>query len=104
MSARSCWFRIPRTTSSIVRRPRADAPSQHPSWSLVMSMRLVLIGILLLAGPYRASADTAPNVVTYWATVVQQAIHNAGAPRSAGTSQMIHTMVTLAVYDAVIAI
>jgi hypothetical protein len=69
-----------------------------------MSMRLVLIGILLLAGPYRASADTAPNVVTYWATVVQQAIHNAGAPRSAGTSQMLHTMVTLAVYDAVMAI
>ncbi len=65
-----------------------------------MSLRLVLIG-LLLAGPSQAAADTAPNVVTYWATVVQQAIHNAGAPRSAGTSEVLHTMVALAVYDAV---
>jgi hypothetical protein len=69
-----------------------------------MSTRWILIGILLLAGPYRASADTAPNAVTHWATVVQQAIHNASAPRSAGTAQILHTMVMLAVYDAVVAI
>jgi hypothetical protein len=33
-----------------------------------MSMRFVVIGILLLAGAVRASADTAPNVVTDWET------------------------------------
>ncbi len=35
---------------------------------------------------------------------VQQSIHNAGAPCSAGTSQVLHTMVVLAMYDAVIAV
>jgi hypothetical protein len=60
--------------------------------------------VLLLCGAVRASADTPPNVVIYWATVVQQSIHNASAPRSAGTSQVLHTMVMLAMYDAVVAI
>ena len=69
-----------------------------------MSLRFMLIGISLLAGPVLASADTAPNVVTHWANIVQQSIHNANAPRSAGTSQLLHTMVALAVYDAVMAI
>ena len=46
----------------------------------------------------------APNAVTDWAAIVQPAIHNAAAPRSAGTSQVLHTMVMLAVYDAVMAI
>jgi hypothetical protein len=35
---------------------------------------------------------------------VQPAIHSANAPRSGGTSQILHTMVMLAVYDAVVAI
>jgi hypothetical protein len=57
-----------------------------------------------LAAPARAVADPAPNVVTEWAGIVQQAIHNASTPRSAGTSLILHTMVHLAVYDAVVAI
>lgn len=71
-----------------------------------MSARFLLIGLVLLAGsPARASADTAPNAVTDWAGIVQQAIHNPpAAPRSPGTSQILHTMVMLAVYDAVVAI
>ena len=39
-----------------------------------------------------------------WAGIVQQAIHGPAAPRSAGTSEILHTMVHLAVYDAVVAI
>ncbi|HET7699095.1 MAG TPA: vanadium-dependent haloperoxidase [Vicinamibacterales bacterium] len=35
---------------------------------------------------------------------MQQSIHNAGAPRSAGTSEILHTTVMLAMYDVVIAI
>jgi hypothetical protein len=69
-----------------------------------MHVRLVLIALLVCAAPSRALADTAPNVVTQWATIVQQSIHNAAAPRSAGTAQILHTMAMLAVYDAVIAI
>jgi hypothetical protein len=57
-----------------------------------------------MAGASRASAQPAPNVVTTWATIAQQAIHNASAPRSAGTAQILHTMVVLAMYDAVVAI
>jgi hypothetical protein len=70
-----------------------------------MVLRVIfLIGILLLVAPSRAAADTAPNAVTYWATIVQQSIHNAAAPRSGGTSEILHTIVALAVYDAVVAI
>jgi hypothetical protein len=64
----------------------------------------LLITCVLLASPARISADTAPNAVTDWATIVQPAIHNAGAPRPPASSQVLHAMVLLAVYDAVVAI
>lgn len=67
-------------------------------------MSSVLVCLLTAALAPRASADPNHNVVTQWATYVQQSIHNAGAPRSAGTSQVLHTMAMLAVYDAVMAI
>jgi hypothetical protein len=74
----------------------------------MMSARFVLACALLLSSamPLVAHpfADKAPNVVTDWAAIVQPAIHNASAPRSAGTSQVLHTTVMLAVYDAAIAI
>ena len=63
---------------------------------------LPLVATLLT--PAQAAAQGAPNAVTDWATIVQQAIHNASAPRSAGTSEILHTTVMLAVYDAVVAI
>ena len=69
-----------------------------------MASRVSLCLLALLACPLGAAAQPAPNVVTQWAEIVQQSIHNAGAPRSAGTSQVLHTMVHLAVYDAVVAI
>ena len=69
-----------------------------------MKLRSVLLCFFILAGVLRASANPAPNAVTDWALIVQQSIHNAGAPRSAGTSEILHTTVMLAVYDAVIAI
>ena len=68
-----------------------------------MAIRLFFC-LVLLAHPLRAAAQPAPNVVTQWADIVQQSIHNAGAPRSAGSSQILQTMVHLAVYDAVVAI
>jgi hypothetical protein len=69
-----------------------------------MAIRLSLCLLALLAYPLRGAAQPAPNVVTQWAEIVQQSIHNAGAPRSAGSSQILQTMVHLAVYDAVVAI
>jgi PAP2 superfamily len=68
-----------------------------------MKVRSVLVCILLAAAPKPAFADTT-NVVTQWATIVQQSIHNAGAPRSAGSAQVLHALVILAMYDAVIGI
>jgi hypothetical protein len=65
---------------------------------------LVPICLLTLAAAPRASANPAHNVVTEWAAIVQQSIHNASAPRSGGTSQILHTIVALAIYDAVVAI
>jgi hypothetical protein len=67
-------------------------------------MRSLLLVLLISASPLLAAANNQTNVVADWATIVQQSIHNATAPRSAGTSQILHTMVTLAVYDAVVAI
>ena len=69
-----------------------------------MVTRLFVLLIVLAAWPLGAAAQPVPNVVTQWAAIVQQSIHNAAAPRSAGSSQVLHTMVHLAVYDAVVAI
>jgi hypothetical protein len=66
-----------------------------------------LVICLALAAPAASAGPApapAPNVVAQRAVEVQQAIHNASAPRSAGTAQVLHTMVMLAVYDAVMAI
>lgn len=73
-----------------------------------MLVRSVFLSALLLAVPAAAIADppvaATSNAVTDWATIVQPAIHSASAPRSGGTSQILHTMVMLAVYDATMAI
>ncbi len=73
-----------------------------------MIARSVLTCLLLLASAVHTFAghftDKAPNVVIDWAAIVQPAIHNATAPRSAGTAQVLHTIVMLAVYDAAVAI
>ena len=72
-----------------------------------MAIRPSIVSVFILAlfmCPLRAVAQPAPNVVTQWAAIVQQSIHNAAAPRSAGSSQVLHTMVHLAVHDAVAAI
>jgi hypothetical protein len=43
-------------------------------------------------------------VVTEWALIVQNAIHNPTEPRGAGSSYALHAITQLAVYDAVMAI
>ena len=69
-----------------------------------MTLRTFMFSAVVLASPVRAIAGPAPNAVIEWAGIVQQAIHGPAAPRSAGTSEILHTMVHLAVYDAVVAI
>jgi hypothetical protein len=64
----------------------------------------LLVTAILLFGPARASAHTAPNAVTDWELIVQQAIHNAAAPRPPASALVLHAVVVLAVYDAVMAI
>jgi hypothetical protein len=44
------------------------------------------------------------NAVTDWAIIVQPAIHSAAAPRPPASAEVLHTMVALAVYDAVVAV
>jgi hypothetical protein len=44
------------------------------------------------------------NVVTDWAAIVQPAINNAAAPRPPASSEVLHTMIALAIYDAVMAV
>ena len=69
-----------------------------------MKLSTFMFSAVVLASPARAIAGPAPNAVVEWAGIVQQAIHGPAAPRSAGTSEILHTMVHLAVYDAVVAI
>ena len=61
----------------------------------------VITSILLAvsAGPVAAQ-----NAVMDWATIVQPSIHNASVPRPPASSEVLHTIVQLAVYDAVVAI
>jgi hypothetical protein len=83
---------------------RFVSPSSTNRSFAIMAIRLSVSLLVLLISPHSAFAQPAPNVVTQWAAIVQQSIHSAGAPRSAGTSEILHTMVHLAVYDAVVAI
>jgi hypothetical protein len=46
----------------------------------------------------------APNVVTDWAAIVQPSVHNAAAPRPPASSQVLHTIIALAMYDAAMAV
>ncbi len=69
-----------------------------------MTLRTLMFSAVVLASPALAIAQPAPNAVVEWAGIVQQAIHGPAAPRSGGTSQILHTIVHLAVYDAVVAV
>ena len=51
-----------------------------------------------------AQTAPAPNVVTEWSRIVQPAIHSAAEPRTPVSAFILHTLVQLAVYDAVMAI
>jgi hypothetical protein len=54
--------------------------------------------------PPPPQALAAPNVVTDWAGIVQSAINNPGAPRPPASSEVLHAMIVLAMYDAAMAI
>jgi hypothetical protein len=51
-----------------------------------------------------SQASELTNVVTDWAGIVQPAIHNASVPRPPASSEILHAMIQLAMYDAAIAI
>jgi hypothetical protein len=57
----------------------------------------------LVATPGVAVGQTAPapNVVTEWSRTIQPAIHSPAEPRSQASSIVLHTLVQLAIYDAV---
>jgi hypothetical protein len=59
----------------------------------------------LAATPGVAVGQTAPapNVVTEWSRLVQPAIHSPAEPRSQASSIVLHTLIQLAIYDAVMA-
>lgn len=70
-----------------------------------MHIRSAVVGLALVAGPIPALADPSSNVVADWATIIQSAITATDTgPRSAGTSQILHTTIMLAAYDAAVAV
>lgn len=60
------------------------------------------------AGSASPSAEQPPvaarNPVVDWAAIVEPAVHNPVEPRPPGSSEVLHAIVHLAVYDAVVAI
>ena len=56
------------------------------------------------AAATKTAAAPAANPVTDWAAIVQTAIHNPAGPRNPSAAAILHTIVALAVYDAVMAI
>lgn len=63
----------------------------------------VVGGLVATPGVAAGQATPAPNVVTEWSRIVQPAIHNAAEPRSQASSIVLHTLIQLAIYDAVMA-
>ena len=54
----------------------------------------------MLVSRGRVIADPVPNAVIEWSGIVQRAIHGPATPHSAGASEILHTMVHLAVSPA----
>ena len=81
-----------------------DSDTHPRSHRLSVRARASVLGSLLLLTPAALFAQGAPNAATTWSQIAQQAIHNASAPRSAGSSEILHATVMLAMYDAMVAI
>ncbi|HZI37441.1 MAG TPA: vanadium-dependent haloperoxidase, partial [Acidimicrobiia bacterium] len=62
-----------------------------------------VVAVVATPGVAAGQAAPAPNVVTEWSRIVQPAIHNAAEPRSQASSIVLHTLIQLAIYDAVMA-
>ena len=69
-----------------------------------MKTRLVSALTLALVLALVPNVGRAQNAVTDWATIVAPSINNASAPRPPASSEILHTIIQLAVYDAVVAI
>jgi hypothetical protein len=65
-------------------------------------MKTLVLGISM--NLIASSAYGQGNVVTDWAAIVQPSINNPAAPRPPGSSEVLHTVIALAVYDAVMAV
>lgn len=70
---------------------------------MAMKKRNLCVGVLV-ACCLLGQPGLAQNVITDWAGIVQPAINNPSFPRSPASSQVLHTTIQLAVYDAAMAI
>src|SRR5512139_4031179 len=69
-----------------------------------MKTRIAASALTVLIALAAPGVGLTQNAVTDWAGIVQPAIHNASAPRPPASSEILHTIIQLAVYDAVVAI
>jgi hypothetical protein len=63
-----------------------------------MKQSYLLLVIVLCGSVY------GQNAVTEWAEIVQPAIHSASAPRAVPNAVILHTIIQLAIYDAVVSV
>ena len=66
------------------------------------TIRAICLSVLLYC--LYGQSGLAQNVVTDWAGIIQPAINNPSAPRPPASSEVLHTIIQLAMYDAAIAI
>jgi hypothetical protein len=78
--------------------------NRHLAVLVVLAASIVALPACGSSGSATQKAVTDHNAVTDWASIVQPAIHNAGEPRPPASSEVLHTIAQLAVYDAVVAI
>ena len=65
----------------------------------------LITGLAACGGlPSAEAGPAAPNAVTEWASIIQPSIHSANEPRPPGSAEVLHTIIHLAVYNAVVAI
>lgn len=82
-----------------------DAPAARTETGHRMRAGLPLVLLGALTGVTGTPGDArAQNVVTHWAGIIGPAIHSASAPRPPASAEVLHALVQLAMYDAVIAI
>ena len=109
MNQKSKTFTLVTPVASFVRASWRSLADAIVDWNFIGNHRVaaktrLAFFLTLLCHCICAQTALAQNVVTDWARIVGPAINNPAAPRPPASSEVLHTMIQLAMYDAAMAI